>query len=51
MSEAMTSSTVIGSRFFALGFSAAHSRECTAIFASCSLVVPYCAMCRLAASA
>ena len=42
---------VSGSRWNARGFSAAHLRVATAISASCSLVVPYWCMCRVAASA
>jgi hypothetical protein len=51
MREASTSSTVIGSRYFALGLSPACRRMVTAISASCSLVVPYSCMCRCATSA
>ena len=49
--EASTSSTVIGSRYFACGFKLACCRIVTAIWASCSLVVPYSCMCRCATSA
>ena len=50
-SEASTSSIVSGSRNRARGLRVAHSRVETAICASCSEVVPNCAMWREAASA
>ncbi len=46
-----TSSTVIGSRNIASGFSAALARACTATDANCSSVVPYSCMWRRAAIA
>ena len=46
-----TSSTVIGSRYWADGLSPANSRIPTAISASCSEVVPNSCMCRRAAMA
>src|SRR5262249_48372223 len=49
--ELSTSWIVMGSRYIAFGFSPAHFRVATAISASCSLVVPYWAMCLDAASA
>ena len=49
--EPSTSSTVIGSRYIAVGLRPACSRVCTAIDASCSGVVPYWCMCRCAAIA
>ena len=51
MREAITSSTVIGSRYLAWGFRLAWRRIVTAISASCSLVVPYSCMWRCATSA
>ena len=46
-----TSSTVIGSRYIAWGFSMAYSRTPTAISASCSDVVPNSCMWRAACMA
>lgn len=51
MREARTSSTPSGLRMMARGFSCAHWRVDTASSASCSLVVPYWCMWRVAASA
>ena len=45
--ESSTSFTVIGSRFLALGLSAAHLRVETATCAHCSSVVPYSCMWRV----
>ena len=49
--ELTTSSTVIGSRYMALGLRAAFCRICTAISARCSGRVPNSCMCRVAAMA
>ena len=51
MRDDTTSSTVIGSRYSASGFSEACSRTATAISANCSGVVPYSCMWRCAAMA